>query len=358
MAFNSTIPLSVLDQKTRTTIGSALVGNQLNWFLLGGLSVQMYIYMNNKHSHKDPIWLRALVCSVFVVDLAQTVVGTHYAWYYSVEIWGNPTALLTAIPWSGWMVPILDGFIALLVQSFYAWRIWTLSRSRSLYLAPVALIVLLSLMQFIASMVVTIKEFSNDGSRAALQVVTSSADVWLVGSFANDVIIAACMVTLLYQARTQTVWVQSQGLYDRLIANTVQTGLVTATIAGVDLLLWERYRTKDFYIAPALILGKLYSNSFLSTLNGRIFRRKQLNSRSDNLSGTGTNDSGNGLQIHVMQDREQRIEGGNLSQDGPVKSWKQKLSVAVGKDQDEQTYQLSTLSPRDSDQAGKHTSIA
>ncbi|VDC04861.1 unnamed protein product [Peniophora sp. CBMAI 1063] len=372
MASNATstipMPSGALQADPKTIVGPLFVGNILNWLLLGSLAVQLYIYLNTKQRQQDPIWIQSLVYGVFVLDLVQTVTGTHACWFYAIESWGNTAVIINVIPWSAPTIPIFDGLIALLVQSFYAWRIWTLTRVQWIRL-PVVLIVLVALMQCAAGWASSITVYVSSGSVSSLPVIQSSIDVWLAGSFANDMIIAACMIGLLYQARTQSPWAQSQSLYDRLIANTVQTGLLTAVVAGVDLFLWEHYKTQNFHLATAYILGKLYSNSFLSTLNGRVFRSHRSESRHETLSGSGASGNSGGMQIHVSQDRERRIdaEAGARSSfgrpkrverkvnSGPMLDWKP--AESVDRSSDEHVYALSNFSTADGAPAGKPIAV-
>jgi hypothetical protein len=49
------------------------------------------------------------VYTVFILDIVQTVFGTHQAWYYSVANWNNGPALVGASPWSAATIPIMAG---------------------------------------------------------------------------------------------------------------------------------------------------------------------------------------------------------------------------------------------------------
>ncbi|VDC04868.1 unnamed protein product [Peniophora sp. CBMAI 1063] len=331
-----------------TTFGPVFIGNIINWFLLGTLAVQLYIYANSAQSRKDPIWARLLICCVFLVDFAQSIIVTQEAWYRAVEIWGKTELLSSKIPWSGALISLLDGIVAWMVQSFYAWRIWTLTRGAWVRSLPI-LIELLSIMQFAASLAGTIGILNADGSTNSLEHIQSSIDTWLAGSFANDMIIAACMIALLYQARSRTVWVQSQSLYDRLIINTLQTGLITAVVAGVDLFLWEHYPAQYFHLTAAIILGKLYSNAFISTINGRVFREYKSNSQQSSSAGNSSGATDMGVQVHIAQQRERRIDAQTLAPPDRRKfavdrqsptAWKARPSS----DDDSQVYELSALS--------------
>lgn len=82
------------------------------------------------------------VYTVFTLDIIQTLFGAHQAWFYSVRMWSDPTALFSPPPWTALMVPIMCGLsecyssrlplgslrevwghlaVAAIVQIFYAW---------------------------------------------------------------------------------------------------------------------------------------------------------------------------------------------------------------------------------------------
>ncbi|KAF9561010.1 hypothetical protein CPC08DRAFT_457920 [Agrocybe pediades] len=58
-------------------------------------------------------------------------------------------------------------------------------------------------------------------------------------------------------------------MVNKLISNSIQTGLITAACAGVDLALFVSFTSRNYHYVPAYILGKLYTNSLLATLNSR-----------------------------------------------------------------------------------------
>ncbi|VDB94038.1 unnamed protein product [Peniophora sp. CBMAI 1063] len=348
MSSDSSSPPVLLEPNVAALYGPILIGSLLNYLLLGTLFVQLYIYVNSGQRQKDPIWARSLVSCVFLVDLAQSVIVTQLTWQLLILSWGRTDLLTTKIPWSGAVVTGFDGLLAWMIQSFYAWRIWTLTTTGWIRILPV-LIVVLSIVQWAGSLAATILILKADGSTASLTQITGGIDPWLIGSFINDIIIAACMITLLYKARSRTVWVQSKSLYDRLITNTIQTGLVTALVAGVDLFLWKQYPAEYYHMTAAIILGKLYSNALLSTINGRVFRDH--GSDSQQLASTGINNGAPvGVQIHIAQQRERRIDepaenrNSNLrtvaKKDQRLVSWKPRTST----DDDAHIYELSTLS--------------
>ncbi|VDC04883.1 unnamed protein product [Peniophora sp. CBMAI 1063] len=361
---------------TRSIIGPIFIGHSVNWLLLGMLFFQLYLYEKGRTRTVNKFWLRCLVYSIFVIDVAQTAISSQALWHFAIDIWGDPVALVTVVPWSEPLIPALSGLVALLVQLFYAWRIWVLQRS--LFSRVMAIIIiLLSFMQFGASLHTPVIILKAHLSFAAFADIQTSVDIWLATSFTVDVLIAGSMIWLLYQARTRTLWIQSQSLYDRLIISSVQTGLLTAVTAGVDLALWKIYPQDNYFVAPPLILGKLYSNSLFSTLNGRAFFQDSPSlPRSDpHHLGSGrspwagryqaSSDTGAGLEVRVLREREQHQDDPSkgakplgrhsdpLGRVGHAVEWKSAVAVGDPHD-DERVVELSDLSKNRADDDSVH----
>ncbi|KAK7035346.1 hypothetical protein VNI00_011877 [Paramarasmius palmivorus] len=93
--------------------------------------------------------------------------------------------------------------------------------------------------------------------------------LWLAGSFVADVLITGSMFWILHTAKAKSSFARSDALINRLISNTVQTGALTVVVATVDLALFVRFTDATYHFVPAYILGKLYTNSFMATLNAR-----------------------------------------------------------------------------------------
>lgn len=60
-------------------------------------------------SNSESVLTEAIpVYTVFVLDLIQTAFGTHAAWWFSIENWGN-IASLQGAPWTSVVSPIMCG---------------------------------------------------------------------------------------------------------------------------------------------------------------------------------------------------------------------------------------------------------
>ncbi|KAJ7441720.1 hypothetical protein FB451DRAFT_1414511 [Mycena latifolia] len=244
--------------------GPMFVGNMFNWLFLGLLTMQVYTYWVK--FPKDRIMLKVLVYSVFVLDLFQTAVGTHEAWWNTISNWGSIEAFETG-PWTSLMIPLLCGLISAMVQIFYAFRIWKLKKT--------------AVFRFLAGFIVLLAIAQSIGSIAGSAVLFGHLDVegfirshpiltfWLAGSLVTDIVIAGTMIWILYTAKSAIDTPRTRSLLNRLMVNTIQTGTATAVCAGIELILWVKFTDTNYHIAFGYVLAKLYSNSFMATLNAR-----------------------------------------------------------------------------------------
>jgi len=95
------------------------------------------------------------------------------------------------------------------------------------------------------------------------------AVTWLVGNTASDVLIAAAMLYYLVKHRAKDGPMGNYALV-RIVRLTVETNILTTTVSIVSLLMVLLYPDKSYFVCPTSILGKLYSNTLLVSLNNRI----------------------------------------------------------------------------------------
>lgn len=294
---NDSILASEDAQNAYTMIGPVFVGNIVDWMLMGILIVQVYFYLCN--FPKDRIAIRVLVYVISCLNVTQTVFGTHLGWWFMIKNWDRPD-VLKLVPWTAATIPIVCSLIAAIVQTFYAWRIWKLTRTK-ITSALAILIVGIALAQCLvaivsSSIVLTRLGESNAKNLARLQPEFAFR---LAGSFAADVLISLSMIWVLYSAKVKSPWKTSDTLITRLIMHTIQTGSVTAVCAGVDLLFLMKWKETNYHLMPASILGELYSNSLMATLNGR---KSQFSSTVSEQAATIR------MQIQVSRDTQRRVD--------------------------------------------------
>ncbi|KAF9813057.1 hypothetical protein IEO21_05793 [Rhodonia placenta] len=177
-----------------------LLGLCLNWALFATVNIQAYRYHESFPS--DPLRFKFLVCGVLLHEWIQTGFITANSMEMFVYGYGDPSSLIRFH--SGWFsVTIMSGMISVMVQTFFAWRVYKFSMSR-LWGGSIVLRCRLCLWGYgeapgFGSYVSNRRpQQRSTGFAAHIQgkLLTVSA-VWLTGSSAVDIIIAISMTTLL-----------------------------------------------------------------------------------------------------------------------------------------------------------------
>ncbi|KAJ6595168.1 hypothetical protein DFH09DRAFT_1136354 [Mycena vulgaris] len=245
--------------------GPILAGTQLNWALLGTLTLQVYLFHVAFPNERTP--LKALVYTIFLLDVAQTAISSHFAYMLLVTGWGDP-AVLTNLPWSSAAGPIFTGIISASVQIFFAWRIYVLKGGNPYAIGISGLIVLLALMQSFSA-IISDALFAVTTELSQVRHLMVGVKLWLFGSAVCDIVITATMLAILSSYRQRTPWKSTDSTLTKLIYITVNSGAITTVVAIADVVLFMLYPDNYLHETPAFMLGKVYSNVLVATLNAR-----------------------------------------------------------------------------------------
>ncbi|KAJ7880462.1 hypothetical protein B0H13DRAFT_1891800 [Mycena leptocephala] len=211
-----------------------LLGDLLLWGLFGTLSVQVYLYY--QAFPKDRLSTKCLVYSVYTLELVETIIITRDA-FATFGYGFSDISALTKIN-SNWLtIPVMSGLVAFIGQSFYAYRVYVLSKS---YFMPV-LIVVVSLISSIGGFITGDFAFQAGDLTRLNQKTHVAVGVWCGASALSDIIIAVCM----------TYYVNP------------------ALAAAINLTLFFAFPDRTYYTVPAALMPKLYANSILIILNAR-----------------------------------------------------------------------------------------
>ncbi|KAF8798641.1 hypothetical protein BYT27DRAFT_7218441 [Phlegmacium glaucopus] len=243
------------------TYGAVFISVVVAAALYGVSCVQTLYYFTNQN---DPWYIKLTVTLLMVLDTINQVAVTHLGVYlpnrnapgaalidvaitvytFSITNWGNAAQPISVI---------FTGMTALIVQSFLTMRIWRLSGG-NIYLAGSSL----PHRQF------CIAHFKDLASLTKIK--RESISVNILGA-ATDLLIAAMLCTLLNLSRTG--FRKSDTLINKLILFSVNTGLITSLFALASMVSILVAGNTFIYISFFFCLGRLYTNSLLSTLNVR-----------------------------------------------------------------------------------------
>lgn len=175
--------------------------------------------------------MRAFVGLLFTTDTVNTILDIVFLYRYVITNFGDLEYAGRANAQFA-TDPVLVSMIGYMTQLFFAWRVWKLSNARFAWIVPMAIVVIGAL-SFMASIgttvgVVMVREF------AQFQKFQVAVIVWLAGAAIADAIITVSLIVTLHKARTG--FSQTDDIISKLIRGTLQTGLLTASFAVIDLI--------------------------------------------------------------------------------------------------------------------------
>lgn len=244
------------------TIGALLVGLILSLVLYGVSCAQVWHYYISYP--KDKLVLKLLVGGVMLSDTGNLVLICIATYSYLITHFGD-IAHLNVVNTPIVAQVLFNGITAVLVQIFFTWRIYRLSHKNLWLTGSIAFMILVQWACNIGYSIVTLQvEFFAQTKKEW----TAALDL---SQAALDVVIAACMVWLLWGSKTE--FTKTNGMIDKLIVFTVNTGLVTSVCAVIAIIMYYAFPNTLIYVAVYINVGRLYCNSLFATLNARNYIR-------------------------------------------------------------------------------------
>ncbi|KAJ6487890.1 hypothetical protein C8R45DRAFT_260277 [Mycena sanguinolenta] len=237
--------MSMASFNPHTTLGAYEVGVLVSYILLGVTTTQAYMYWSRFPN--DSPRMKYLVAFLWAFEMAHAICIGCTLYQMTVSDLGQPERLILIPPSLATSV-VFSGIVGGAVQSFFAARIYRISKS--LYIPCLSWA--LSFSRLLGSIAVcyyglrlpTIPDFE-------MRFGWLLNSLWSVAS-ANDVLIAG---TLVY-------WL-SRSLVDKLIAWTMETGVVTSAAGLASLVCFATMKSNYIWIAFFVVNARLYSNSLL-----------------------------------------------------------------------------------------------
>jgi len=244
-----------------------------NWCLYGVLMVQFYVYSYNFPEDKRSI--KFLVCFVFFLETVQTGLSGADVYYWFVSGYGDIRHL--AFPFAAaFDVPIIESVVSLIVEFFFAHRIWALGVKWAKWFC--LFICLFSILNAAAAFAGGIYAHIHR-SFASGEALRRMAITWLIGNTMADILIASALLYHLVKRHRDTRGFYGDHALVKIVRLTIETNLLTTSVGIVSLVLVVLFPNENWYTCPTAILGKLYSNTLLASLNNRISIREVATTR-------------------------------------------------------------------------------
>ncbi|KAF8685590.1 hypothetical protein RHS04_00762 [Rhizoctonia solani] len=230
-------------------LGPILLGTIVNIWLYGIMVTQTTMYY--VAFPRDHRWIKTLVGYMFVVDTLNSIFDIGLVWKYTITLFGDHDGILVSSWWFN-VEPVMTVMISSTTQGFFAWRIAKLTGQPWMGWS----IALSAFIQFAAGLSSTIGAFIVQDF-ARFQELKAAVITWLGLSALTDVVITCILSWYLHTHRTG--FSKTDDIITRLVRSNISDGTNRINHNTVG------HHRSD----PVLGLGKLYTNSLMSTLNSR-----------------------------------------------------------------------------------------
>ncbi|TFK26030.1 hypothetical protein FA15DRAFT_686664 [Coprinopsis marcescibilis] len=242
------------------TMGAMLIGVIVSGVLHGICLLQAFFYFTSYS--KDHWLIKSMVVTTVSFDAIHLCFVSHTMYHYLISNFRNEEMLQKLI-WSVLMEALFTGVNGGMVQAFYAYRVWKLSK-KNYFLAGSILVLIAATALSGTVWVVLSMRFNTYRELLTINPLTITINAL---SSAVDILIAASLAFLLHRSRTG--FKRSDTVINKLIIFVVHTGLLTTICAVSSLICLVASPNTLIYASFYFCIGRFYTNSFLATLNSR-----------------------------------------------------------------------------------------
>ncbi|KAJ7851975.1 hypothetical protein B0H13DRAFT_2399066 [Mycena leptocephala] len=250
-----------------TVAGALLVGTLISYALFGVATIQAYIYYGR--FPKDSGRMKTLVAAVWCGEFAHTVCIAISLYNMIITNFGHPENL-KVLPPSLLASAFIGSLVSFTVQMFFTFRIYALSKHLFIPLICAAL----SLFRLVPPNVIVLGFGTSQPVPIFLKQWGKLFDAIWAASAVNDLLIAGTLVYLLYQRRSN-VLERTAAIVDKLIAWTIETGVVTSIASIIMMIVFITLPSTFIWMACFVVIPRLFSNSLFASLNSRAALRNE-----------------------------------------------------------------------------------
>ncbi|KAI6106774.1 hypothetical protein EV401DRAFT_496834 [Pisolithus croceorrhizus] len=218
------------------------------------------------HYAEDVPTLKSLVAAIWVLDTLHVVFVCHALYYYLITNYGVPTSL-EYIVWSLSASDLINVLVIFVVQCFFAHQIYLLCRPQVKRWVTTAMILFI-IAELGIGMETVVLEFIDRKASVLAQirfygVIPAVAIIALA-----EALITISLCVLLYGRRSGSALPRMKRVLNTLIIYAINRCLLVLLVAIAALV--TAVETQDtWFLGLSFVIGKLYANSFLASLNSR-----------------------------------------------------------------------------------------
>ncbi|KAI6158168.1 hypothetical protein BKA82DRAFT_4067897 [Pisolithus tinctorius] len=278
--------------------GATLIGGLVSAMLYGITTLQTYVYY--MHYSEDSFTMKFVVAAVWILDTLHTSSVCHILYYYLITNYGNLLSLEHVV-WSFPTSFLANLLVIMIVQCFFAHKIYTLCRTRMKWLVVIPILVLV-LAHFGFGMEMIVLLFLDASSSSSQNLYYSLSS--FVATILPDVLITVSLCILLYEGGSYSVFPRTKRLLNTLIIYAVNRCLLILLVALAESVATIKLQN-TWSTALDFTMGKLYSNSLLASLNTRQYLRSQ------ELGTTQSDERVDAVHLTNLQNLSEGVERSN-----------------------------------------------
>lgn len=245
------------------TFGAGLIGALVNAIMYGLTTLQTYLfYLYYPKDSKDN---KILVGVIWSLDTVHTILVSICIYYYLVSNYNNPAGLKSG-HWTLFISILINVLISCIVQSFFTYRIFQLSANRARWWLG-SIIGIFVFAHFVFGVETVAFCFIKKDFARLTEFALFAATPFAITAVLSDILIAGSLCILLHGSRTG--FKRTNALVTTLIIYAINRCLLTCAVAIVEVIIFSLRPHALWYLAIDFVVGKLYANSLLATLNSR-----------------------------------------------------------------------------------------
>ncbi|KAM5546212.1 hypothetical protein V8D89_000338 [Ganoderma adspersum] len=277
--------------RVKEALGCIIIGLIMSSILYGITVLQTYIYY--RENPKDLVRVKVLVSVfhtlpkppfsptrdvnvkvgvVFFLDTVASASITAGAFIFFVNDFGRQATLVNTPP-SLALETGANALIATLTQFFFAYRLYIVSRKNKVLVTVIIVLAILSLgpAAWTAAFFLGASSLFNLGLPKVRAIASLATGLPAI----CDILIAYGLCYYLHTSRSG--FKKSDTVIDRLMLYTIECGALTAVCQTCIMVTFAALPGRIIFIPFQLVVGKLYCNALLASLNVR-WRIRELNS--------------------------------------------------------------------------------
>ncbi|KAG1812144.1 uncharacterized protein BJ212DRAFT_1578869, partial [Suillus subaureus] len=242
-------------------IGPTQVGGLLSAASFGCLACQSYLYFARFTS--DGFALKTTVSAITLIQLGQFICVISTLWTMTVSTYGDPSQL-SVLPLMADLSLLLSGFTVFIAQSFYAFRLWKLTRSIFLpVFCEMISVVAYTSMVVLSSRAISMTDLTTFINSQTVLIALS----WM----ARGVCDLTTTVGVAWSLKKRRVSdFNTVTMVDRLIYWTLETALINSLISIVTTILFVLQKQNFVWFGVLLIWPNVVGNCLFASLNRRL----------------------------------------------------------------------------------------